>query len=61
MTDGGAHIIMEDSVHSTMLELIGVWKEQGIDGGKIIVLPDPLDIGESRNGTQTGGRRDRPP
>jgi hypothetical protein len=60
MTDGGAHIIMETLVHSTMLELIGVQKEPGTDGHQIVVLPDPLDIGEGLCFTPDGKRQWNP-
>jgi hypothetical protein len=60
MTDAGAHIIMEALVHSAMLELIGVQKEQGTDGRRIIVLPDPLGIGEGLRFTSDGKRQWNP-
>jgi hypothetical protein len=51
---------MEVLVHSTMLELIGVQKERDLDGRKIIVLPEPLGIGESPRFTPDGTKRWNP-
>ena len=60
MSDSGTYniMIMEVLVHSTMLELIGVQKEQGMDGR--VVLPDPLPIGESPRLTPDGTRQWNP-
>jgi hypothetical protein len=38
--------MIKNIIHSTMLDLMGVKKVQGVNGGQNIVLPDPLCKGD---------------
>jgi hypothetical protein len=52
--------MIKNIVHSTMLDLMGVKKERGVDRGQNIVLPDPLCKGDVARITPDGMKQWNP-